>query len=143
MANVTLPYDDRGVASFEVGDVYLQKVLLAGDTPQLGTPFNYDLPNSSSFQQFSVVGIDSNNKLALATWNADPALAIKAIGVLPHARALGASGSAKATLWHSGHFNMDALVWDASFDTDAKKEAAFRGAPTPTTILIGKRLSQA
>lgn len=62
-----------------------------------------------------------------------------AIGVLAHAVTLGASGTGTGPVWYSGAFNMDALVWDASFDTDAKKEAAFRGAPTPTTIIIAKR----
>ena len=27
------------------------------------------------------------------------------------------------------------LVWDSSFDTDAKKLAAFEGAPVPTQII--------
>lgn len=64
---------------------------------------------------------------------------VQAIGVLAHAASLGASGTGNGHVWYSGAFNMDALVWDASFDTDAKKEAAFRGAPTPTTIIIAKR----
>lgn len=41
-------------------------------------------------------------------------------------------------VYRSGHFNVDALVWDASFDTLAKKLAAFEGAPSPTNILVGK-----
>ena len=64
---------------------------------------------------------------------------IRAIGVLAHAAALGASGSLNGQVWYSGCFNQDALVWDASFDTDAKKQAAFFGAPTPTTIIVAKR----
>lgn len=64
---------------------------------------------------------------------------VQAIGVLAHAAALGASGTGTGTFWYSGCFNIDALVWDASFDSDAKKLAAFEGAPTPTTIIAAKR----
>jgi hypothetical protein len=64
---------------------------------------------------------------------------VQAVGVLAHAAALGASGTGAGLIWYSGNFNMDALVWHASFDTDAKKAAAFRGAPTPTSVIIGKR----
>lgn len=64
---------------------------------------------------------------------------VKAIGVLPQAAALGASGDLKAPVWYAGCFNRDALVWHASFDTNAKKEAAFRGAPTPTNIIVAVR----
>lgn len=38
----------------------------------------------------------------------------------------------------AGHFDQDALNWPASYDTDAKKRAAFQGSLSPT-ILIGKR----
>lgn len=64
---------------------------------------------------------------------------VQAIGVLAHAASLGASGTGTGTFWYSGCFNIDALIWDASFDTDAKKLAAFEGAPTPTTIIAAKR----
>lgn len=37
----------------------------------------------------------------------------------------------------AGHFNMQALNWAASYDTDAKKAAAFQGSVSPT-ILISK-----
>lgn len=64
---------------------------------------------------------------------------VQAIGVLAHAVSLGATGAANGQVWYSGCFNQDALVWDDSFDTDAAKQAAFRGAPTPTTIIVAKR----
>jgi len=37
----------------------------------------------------------------------------------------------------SGHLNMDILTWDATYDTDAKKAAAFEGSVSPT-ILVSK-----
>lgn len=40
-------------------------------------------------------------------------------------------------VYREGHFNMDALTWDASYDTDAKKKAAFEGSVSPT-IFVSK-----
>jgi hypothetical protein len=64
---------------------------------------------------------------------------IKAAYVLAHAASLGATGSGNGQCWYSGCFNPDALVWDDSFQTAAQKAAAFRGAPTPTNIIIAAR----
>lgn len=59
--------------------------------------------------------------------------------VLAQAASLGSTGTGNGVCWYTGCFNLDALVWDASFDTDAKKKAAFEGAPTPTQIIVAKR----
>lgn len=140
MANVTPPYADRGVASFEVLDTYLQNNLLAGNHPELKPAFSYPMANSTTFAQFSVVGLNAAGNIALAVMGSvDPDDDIKPIGVLPHAVALGATGTMNAPVWYSGCFDMDALVWDDSYDTEAKKLAAFQGSPTPTTILVAKR----
>lgn len=140
MATITPPYADPGRASFEQLDTYVQNNLLAGNHPELKPAYSYPLDNSTTFEQFSVVGLDANGNIALATTgNVDPADDIQAIGVLAHAASLGATGTGTGAVWYSGCFNQDCLVWDASFDTDAKKAAAFRGAPTPTTIIIAKR----
>lgn len=64
---------------------------------------------------------------------------VKPIGVLPQAVALGATGTLNAPTWYSGCFNRDALVWHGSYDSNAKKEAAFRDAPTPTNIIVAVR----
>jgi hypothetical protein len=67
MANVTIPYADPGRASFEEMDTYLQGFLLAGNHPQLAPAYGFPMPASTSFAQFSVLGLDANNKLAMAT----------------------------------------------------------------------------
>ncbi|MGA1831682.1 hypothetical protein [Rhizobium wenxiniae] len=66
---------------------------------------------------------------------------VRAVGVLAHAASRGGAGSppVNGQLWYSGCFNHEALVWDASFNTYAKKQAAFRGSPSPTNIIIDKR----
>lgn len=49
-----------------------------------------------------------------------------------------ADGETKSVpVYVAGHFNMQALNWAASYDTDAKKSAAFQGSLSPT-ILVSK-----
>ncbi|MFG1332028.1 hypothetical protein V5F41_12350 [Xanthobacter autotrophicus] len=68
------------------------------------------------------------------------AAGIDPIGVLITAIASGAGETGRAPIWRAGNFNPAALTWHASFDTDAKKAAAFRGSPAPTNIVIRARL---
>ena len=253
MAIITPPYADPGRAAFEELDTYTMNFLLAGSHPELKPAMGFPMPNSASYEQFSVLGLNAAGKLVMATEGSDAAAAtgtltfsgtgtandtvtiggtvytlvaaadaeyevtigasaaataanfaavvngtdlnetpanpdvtasvasavvtltarqtgavgnsitttesgtgtsfgaaamsggadqggVQATFVLAHATALGASGTTNGPCWYSGCFNIDALVWDASFDTDAKKLAAFRGAPTPTTILTAKRV---
>lgn len=67
MANVTIPYADPGRASFEEMDTYLQGFLLNGNHPELAPAYGFPMPNSTTFKQFSVLGLDANGKLAMAT----------------------------------------------------------------------------
>ncbi len=136
MPTITPPYNDPGRASFEVLDTYMQNFLLAGMHPELKPAYSFPLPNNANYAQFSVVGLNETGQLVMATQGA---LGVKPIGVLAHAASLGASGTGTGVVWYSGCFNQDALVWHASFDTDAKKQAAFHGAPTPTTIIVAQR----
>lgn len=135
MATITPPYADPGRAAFEELDTYLQNNLLAGNHPELKPAYSYPLANGAAFAQFSVVGLDASGNLALATQTGT----VQAIGVLAHAASLGATGTGTGAVFYSGCFDIDALVWDASYTTDAQRIAAFRGAPTPTTIIAKKR----
>lgn len=59
------------------------------------------------------------------------------IGVLVVDVTSGASGTLKGVpVYRAGCFNPDRLIWPATINTDALKFAAFRGAPTPTNIII-------
>lgn len=135
MATIKPPYADPGRAAFDQLDTYVQSFLLSGNHPELKPAYPFPLANNSTLVQFAVVGLDANGKLAMATQNGT----VKALGIMAHAAALGASGSGNGQVWYSGCFDPAALVWDASFTTAAQKEAAFRGAPTPTTIIIQPR----
>jgi hypothetical protein len=140
MATIKIPYADPGVASFEELDTYTQQFLLNGAHPPLATAMGMPMANDTAFDQFSVVGLDDNGDIALATTgNVDPADDIVPVGVLAHSAALGATGTQNAQVWYTGHFNIDALVYDASFDTDVKKLAAFDNTVGKTTIAVSKR----
>lgn len=140
MANVNVPYPETGLASFEVLDSHFQKFLLSGSDPKLEPGFPLEVATGVAFQQFHVVGLNASNKLVIATWNATPASAIKPIGVITQALASQGSAGVKVPVFYTGCFDPAALVWDASFDTDAKKAEAFMGSPSPTRVVIRKRL---
>lgn len=116
--------DAHGRAAFEVLDTYTQQNLLAGAEPELQTANRILLGDSLNLAQFTVVGL-SGGKLVPATYNATLASAVKPIGVLAHGATSGAANSTiYGEVWLTGNFNADAdspLVWDASFDTLAKK----------------------
>lgn len=132
MPDVKIPYGLPGVAAFELSELYVNSQLLRGSHPALSPA----IPGTAGavISRFHVVGF-SAGELVPATWNADPDLAVKPVGVAALAAADGAD-----TLYHySGHFNMDELVFDATFNTPAKKIAAFDGSPTPTNIRVSPR----
>ena len=129
-----LPYSDPGAAAFEdLGDFQNDQFLLLGQHPKLATfplkPTSGVLP----LAPFTVVTL-SGGKIAAATSG------VPATGVLMHGIPVGGDANLSgAPVAYSGNFNIDALVWDASFDTDAKKLAAFTGSTSPTQIVLGKR----
>jgi len=136
MTDIPVSYlnaDKRGLPSFEALDTLTQTNLLAGSEPGMSAPVRILLADSIVLAQFSVVGLDADDNLVLAEYNADPDLAIKPIGVLLHAAT---SGAANATIHGevvlTGNYNCGAdspLVWDASFDTVAKKAGSVVGNP--------------
>lgn len=108
--------------------------LLTGDTPAVFTTDEIVL-TGQTLAQYTVVGFDLNGKLVPAEADGDP----KAIGVLAYAvDTATVAGDKTALVYRSGHFNMDVLVWDASFTTDALKKKAFEGSPSPTQIVVGR-----
>lgn len=129
-----VPYADPGRALFEEIDTWTQNHLLAGAEPPL-QPAMRATVGAAALAQFTVVGRDGSGNLVPATHDANPASAIKPIGVLAHA----ADANGPGEVWYSGCFDQDALVWDNTFNTDELKQLAFEGSPTPTTILVRKR----
>ena len=133
MPDINIPYAQPGVAAFELTDDYVQNVLLRGSHPALSPAISGEA--GADIARFQPVGFNGAGELVPATWHATPANAVKAIGVATAAVADGG----RCLYWYAGHFNLDMLDFDSSFDTDAKKLAAFAGSPTPTDIRVTPR----
>lgn len=119
---------DAGMAMAS-SESFKQIPLLTGDTPIVTTPevvadaviASVDLP------AYSVVGRDATGKIVKAVYNATPASGTPAIGITTATVKAGATVKTVA-VYRAGMFNPDALVWDASYDTDEKKRTAFEYA---------------
>ena len=114
----TIPYGDVHLASFNT-DEYKTQVLVTGDTPPVVTTAEIA---GVALQQWQVVGRDA------ATGKIIPAVlgTTEAIGVTVNAVAADKS----VATYRVGCFNPDALIWGASYDTDAKKKTAFEKTGT-------------
>jgi hypothetical protein len=133
MATITPPYADPGRASFETLDNYTQNFLLGGVHPELAPALGMDQLINTTLDQYTVVGKNGSGFLVKAVMGTHVP-----VGVVAQKSIVGAT-VAKALTYYQGNFNIDALVWDASWTTDALKLAAFNGAPTPTQIVLNKR----
>ncbi len=51
----------------------------------------------------------------------------------------GAGQETTIDVYRTGHWNMDALVWHPSFDTDEKKKRAFEGSLSPNNFVSKKK----
>lgn len=134
MTTTIPPYADRGVAAFEVLDSFAQNFLLNGSNPPLSETIAYAQLENTNLAQFTVVGRDSSGFIVKAVRGTHTP-----IGVIATATSVATGKTGNAQVWVTGHFNIDALVWDSSWDTDAKKLAAFDAATGPTLIRVSKR----
>jgi hypothetical protein len=134
MPNV--PYSDVGIAGFEVSDAFTQQELFNSSVP---LPVTEDFPvgENTDLPAFSVVGLSAAGNLVLGQTSGT---AVAPIGITTAPVKTGAGQTDRIAVFRSGNFNPAALNWHADYDTDAKKAAAFRGSPTPTNIVIRKRL---
>lgn len=128
-AGIPRQHDDVIVAA----DIYL----ITGNEPAVMTKdeiyaFNQDI------DALTVVGKNAAGEIVPAVLDTGtPANSIKPIGISIIDVVTGGTGEKKgAPIYRAGCFNPDALVWPASFDTEAKKQAAFEGSPSPTNIIL-------
>ena len=122
----TIPHAEHGLAA-SYYDEYSSVELLASDLPPV-------ISNSAKAGDFGATGLAkwtpvrydrATNTLAAAVWNADPALAVLPNAVTSHNIDAGSSAESAVIVYVSGNFNPAALAWPASFDTAAKRAAAF------------------
>lgn len=138
----------RGVPAFETMDGYIDSNLTAGAEPPISQPVRILLASSLTLAQFTVVGLDSSGHLTPATYNATLASAIVPIGVLMQAASSAGSNTTKyGEVSLTGNFNAGSddagadspLIWDASFDTLAKK-TTWAGVVGNPNLLFRSRL---
>lgn len=111
--------------------VALQEALITGEYP---TQFVEDMPValSQTLVAYQVVGVDGSGNIIPAVLGTTAA-----IGIMIEPITTPGSGALKAgRVLRSACVNPDKLVWDATYNTAAKKLNAFKGAPSPTQILV-------
>ncbi len=107
--------------------------LVTGSTPALAT-VDMIVAASQDIPALSAVGLDGSGRLIPAVSGTTQAIGITVAAVVSPA----GTDYIAAPVYRQGVLNPDAIDWPASYDTDAKKFAAFNGAPTPTSIIIRK-----
>ncbi len=129
-----LDYSKVGIAAYEDGDSFTDIPLFTGDREVHNETFTVAL--NQTIPAYTVVAKDANGDLVPAVYGAGDStatpVAIALVGVAT-------DGTTKADIpgYTGGTFNPDYLVWDASYDTDAKKLAAF-GEASDSNIAIKK-----
>lgn len=129
-----IPYGGEGLASGVDTQEFSHVELFAGHIPEMLTVGGFKADGETAMAAFTVVGVDGDGFLVPATATGTDDVA--PIGILS-APILGNSTEQSVGLIRAGNFNVDALVFDASF-SDAEKLAAFEGAATPTNIVLQK-----
>jgi len=125
-----IPFGDEGVPGGIWTEEFTQQELLAGHIPEYGAYPGFKAAGTVAMAAHTVVGV-TGGFLVPATQAGAP----RAIGVLTNP--ILASGRVQEVgVIRAGNLNVDALVWDPSFTTDAQKFAAFEGAPSPTNIVL-------
>lgn len=105
--------------------------LMAGDSPEVFVE-ELIVAANQTIAAYTPVGFDGSGRLVPAVFGAT-----QAIGITIAAITTDSSTSYKGVgVYRGGCFNKAAINWPASYDTDAKKIGAFRGAPTPTSIVV-------
>lgn len=113
--------------------------LIVGETPAVVTVDMTVAASQTITVPYVPVGFDSSGNLVPAVWDATYASAgVRASGLLLRPITTPATPVQGQPVLIQGCLNVDMIAWPASYDTDEKKLEAFRGAPTPTSIVVRK-----
>lgn len=104
--------------------------IVSGDAPML-VAVDMLVAAGQSLVAYEAVGYDGSGNLIPAVEGVTAA-----IGVMAYPTET--TGIEGAGVYRMGCLNPDVIVWDASYNTDALKMAAFEGAPSPTAIVLRK-----
>lgn len=123
---------DLGVPKQESNDFGVTATgFITGEYP---TQFVQDIPAAASqtLAAYTVVGLNGSGQIIPAVLGTT-----QAIGILMYPVTSGSGENPVARVLRSACFNPNfaSLVWDATYNTLAKKMAAFDGAPSPTQFV--------
>ncbi len=127
----TIPNAEHGVAGFQSDQFNGPVELFANDTPLVVTDYGTltTAQGNTGLAKWTPVFVDPGTrevKLAVIG-SADPADDVHPNAITQVTIAAN-SGATNVQVYKAGTFNIKALNWPASFDTDAKKFAAFAQA---------------
>jgi hypothetical protein len=123
-----IPFGAPGVASFDNDAFTPVTQLLLSNTPPMATRI-HTMSTGLDEAIYTVVGLTGGEIVPAESG------VVQAIGFTAFAMDEAASAGKKGQIVVHAHVNINALVWPASYDTEAKKLAAFDGAPAPTNII--------
>lgn len=133
--DTTIPNGEPGVASFASETFGNANEPRFGDAPVTTT--NITITASGAAIDLAIYSVLNLAGTALADYNVTRD-AGSANYILAEPISIADGDSMTVPVYRTGHWDMDALVWDASYDTEAKKKAAFEGSVSPT-IFVGKK----
>jgi len=131
MAVTKLTLRDPGIAAYEEGSFIGPDEHLFASAPQVTTT-NVKVGENVDLPIFSVVAYDGNTITLHQHGTGEP------YGILASPVKTGPGQSTNVDVFRTGHFVMEALNFDPTYDTDEKKKAAFDNVPN-TTIYISPR----
>lgn len=130
--DTTIPHGEPGVADHREEIFGGPTEAMFGDMPV--QTINVDITAAGADRTLALYSVLSGEADGiLADWNASRD-AGSADFILATAVTIADGETATVPVYVQGHFNMDALVWDASYDTDAKKKDAFVGGDYPMLL---------
>ena len=122
---------DLGVASLQT-ETFTQPELLAGDTPAVVTDYGIigGTLNAAGIEAWTPVYVDpSDRSITLASYDSGtPANSVYPNAITTTTIEAGAAATSSVPVYKAGMFNIAALNWPASFNTDALKFSAFAQA---------------
>ena len=128
----TIPLGKPGIASFESETYGNSAELRFGDTPAI-VERNQTVTSTAgiTLPLGAVVNID-DGEITLATSTAGVS---NATHITASPLVIGAGETMEAPMYEAGHFRQQALTFDATFNTDALKQNAFKGSDTPMIVI--------
>ncbi len=146
MANTSVPNHLVGRASYKTETFGWASLWL--DSPPARFTDSFPLAAASKLSGIkmgSVVGLDSDGNLVMATYNTDEDVAIKPIGVAAYNVEAGSTVEMMG-ITRAGRLNLNRAIWDDSWTgtttkiTKERKRRAFEGAASPTSMLCGENI---